>query len=97
MLPTLSAESKERMRAVIFNTSIAPRPGEDWRDALRRQVAVTRPAHILDYAQRRAWQQQDEAIERGTQRLHDMLNRPAAEQSRLPIVRVLDLKSKGGV
>lgn len=87
---------KERMRAAIFNTAIAPRPGEDWRDALRRQVAVTRPAHILNYEQRRAWQRQDEAIERGTQRLHDMLNRPAAEQSGLPIVRVLDLQQKGG-
>lgn len=52
MLPTLSTESKERMRAVIFNTAIAPRPGEDWRDALRRQVAVTRPTGPFSFAQR---------------------------------------------
>lgn len=37
------SDLRERMFATLHNLPLKVRPGEDWRDALRRQVAVTRP------------------------------------------------------
>lgn len=39
---TFSPDLRERAFARMHNLPLKVRPGEDWRDALRRQVAATR-------------------------------------------------------
>jgi len=36
------SDLRERIFATLHNLPLKVRPGEDWRDALRRQVATTR-------------------------------------------------------